>query len=427
MSLLQLILVAKSLFETKINLKRKVIINYVTTIAIVITLISGITDLFFGVFEANWFRLGVILFYFLVLYINRKSTVTAGVLFVISTILIVSVYSCFTGEPTKTHLYLFTIIVGTPFVVDPRNKKLFFILLSMPLFAYIGIKWADYNLWNIKINTGNPEVVSTINMIINFFMMQFFVFLTIRTFLSSENYLLESEKNLRHKNKELIKVNKELDRFVYSVSHDLRAPIASVLGLISLSKDENDVKTLKEYNLLKQKSLAKLDEFISEILMLSKNNRLDIEKNEVDFNQIVQQVVEEQKFSADEKNIEFKIEIEQKSVFISDAKRIKSIINNLISNSIRYCDKNKSKPFIHISIKLINNWAQIQIEDNGIGIENQYLNKVFNMFFRANDESKGSGLGLYIVKETLGKLKGNIKIESELSEGTKIYLTLPSL
>jgi signal transduction histidine kinase len=121
------------------------------------------------------------------------------------------------------------------------------------------------------------------------------------------------------------------------------------------------------------------------------------------------------------------ISIDETFPLFSDAIRLSIIFNNLISNSIKYRHPRKEKSFFSVSIKVYSEKAVITVEDNGIGIGEKYLDKIFNMFFRATEKSEGSGLGLYIVKEALDKLKGCIKVESIINNGTKFIIEIPNL
>jgi hypothetical protein len=119
--------------------------------------------------------------------------------------------------------------------------------------------------------------------------------------------------------------------------------------------------------------------------------------------------------------------IEGDSPFFSDQYRLSLILNNLISNAIKYSDSSKETSFIHITIKLLPDKVYLTFRDNGIGIEADYIKKVFNMFFRATEKNEGAGLGLYIVKEAVEKLGGSIDLESQTGKGTVFKIQLPNL
>jgi signal transduction histidine kinase len=233
-----------------------------------------------------------------------------------------------------------------------------------------------------------------------------------------------AEQNTRVTNKELRKTNAELDSFVYSVSHDLRAPITSVLGLLNLAKDENDRKVLQNYLDMISKSVIQQDLFIKDILNLSRNSRLKLSPTEIDFQEIVEEIFEQLKY-INHMKVNKSVEVDQQKPFYSDESRLKVVFNNLISNAIRH--HNGKEPQVEISVQIKPKYAHISIKDNGIGIAKEHLSSVFKMFYRATDTNHGSGLGLYIVKETINKLQGTIKLKSELNKGTEVLLQIPSL
>jgi signal transduction histidine kinase len=248
---------------------------------------------------------------------------------------------------------------------------------------------------------------------------------------SLESKVIERTQQLELQNKELVKVNNELDNFVYRVSHDLRAPLASVLGLISIAKQETNPEKLKEYLELKEKSVLKLDHFIQDIMNLSKNARSEVVNEAIDFEALIQDIFEEQSFSEQALRIEKIAEVTQSDPFFSDKERLKIVLSNVISNAIRYSSTSREKPFVKVSVKLENRsplpWeARIEISDNGQGISEEHLGRVFDMFYRASAQKAGTGLGLYIVKETVEKLNGKISVHSKPGVGTSFTIKLNS-
>ncbi len=238
-------------------------------------------------------------------------------------------------------------------------------------------------------------------------------------------YRKNAEEKIKIANEQLQKTNIELDNFVYKVSHDLRAPIASVLGLVNLAKRENKLDVLREYFDMIGKSAEQQDLFIKDILDLSRNSRLSVNKDKISWEELINDTFDNLKYSVKDKKIEKIINIRGRSSFYSDQRRIKVIFNNLISNSIRYA--NGKDPKVEIEINVNKSMADITIADNGIGIEKPHQKKVFEMFYRATDTNVGSGLGLYIVKESVERLNGQINLNSEKGQGTKFNISLPNL
>ncbi len=241
-------------------------------------------------------------------------------------------------------------------------------------------------------------------------------------------YKIRYRKALEASNNRLKKTNNELDRFVYSVSHDLRAPLASVLGLLEYTMSETeDEDVLQDLGMMKG-SIEKLDRFILDILDYSRNARLEIKVNTVDFQHLLADIRDNLKFMHTGKSaLRFDVNIQENGAFGSDERRISILLNNLVSNAMRYADPEKPDPFVEVTIVSGTGGADITVRDNGIGIPAEYHEKIFDMFFRVSEKSNGSGLGLYLVKETIDKLKGRISLQSVPGEGTTFSIFLPGL
>ena len=235
----------------------------------------------------------------------------------------------------------------------------------------------------------------------------------------------KTEKKIRNTNLELRKTNEELDNFVYKVSHDLRAPISSILGLVNIAKRDSTVENMMACVSQIEKSAKTQDSFIRDIIELTKNARVKPKRQKIDFRKLVDETFEYLQYSTNSEPPEAKLSLVQNKEFYSDSNRMKVIFNNIISNSLKYGNPDSTK--IDINIEVNNGHAKIDIEDNGKGIEKKYQDDVFKMFFRATDENAGSGLGLYIVKETVTKLKGDIALESQPKKGTKLRMKLPNM
>jgi PAS domain S-box-containing protein len=236
-----------------------------------------------------------------------------------------------------------------------------------------------------------------------------------------------AEEKLEQQNLELIKTNSELDRFVYSVSHDLRSPLTSVLGLISFIEEESlETDTLEHVKMIRN-SINRLDEFIKNILSYSRNKRTGLEVKKIPLQKTILDIVDSLHSMEEAKGIHFEIDIQEKMPFYSDSLRFNTILENLISNAVKYHKKNQTDSYIKIIGKSNNKKLQLSIVDNGIGIDSAHHNKIFDMFFRLSGKTEGSGIGLYIVKETVQKLEGSIQVESELGTGTTFIITLKNL
>jgi len=236
----------------------------------------------------------------------------------------------------------------------------------------------------------------------------------------------EARFALRKQNDELIKVNKELDSFVYSVSHNLRGPLASLLGLINIAKEETKEPKVQEINALMERTMLKLDETLKEIVDYSKNARSEIRSGEINWPAVIEQSLSKLEYLKGSDSVTKNIRLLTDIPFVTDGSRLEIIFNNILSNSIIYRNKNREAT-IDLEVITTEESASITIRDNGIGIREDAVPKVFDMFFRGSEISQGAGLGLYIVKEVVSKLQGDISISSVPGIETTIVITLPQL
>lgn len=241
----------------------------------------------------------------------------------------------------------------------------------------------------------------------------------------AKNALQEKYTELEKMNETLSKTNEELDKFVYSVSHDLRAPITSVMGLLDLCR--TDKENIDLYLNLQDKSMHRLDNFINDILHYARNSRLEIVPVPLDFSRLIKDVFDSQAYSNSADDMHLDIQITGNSAIYNDEFRFTIIMANIISNAIRYRNPKAEKSFLRFEICLSSSQAELIVKDNGIGIGASHLANIFQMFYRANSKVSGSGLGLYIVKEAIHKMNGTISVSSEEGIGTIFTLQIPNL
>ena len=244
-----------------------------------------------------------------------------------------------------------------------------------------------------------------------------------------ENARRENEKTLREQNEELTKINSELDSFVYSISHNLRSPLASVLGLVNVAKLEVEKQKEKislQYFDLIQASILKLDRTLKEILDYSINARTQVDNSEISLKEVIEGSLDQLKYLKGYSEIVKRVELTNDIPCYSNKQRVSFIVSNLVSNAIKYRDETKAESLIQITASVTPSATSIHVYDNGIGIHPDHLPKVFDMFYRATSTGDGAGLGLYIVKEMVKKLRGTINITSKVNEETKVSLTIPN-
>ena len=236
-------------------------------------------------------------------------------------------------------------------------------------------------------------------------------------------YAMIMVRKRNEQNTALTHANKELDRMAYAVSHDLRAPIHSMLGLVNLAQRENDQEKLKPYLDIMRKTLDRQERFIKEMIALSKENRLAIRREIVDLYYLVEQVINTHKHMPEASHIEFAMHIGVHRVF-TDPRRLEIVLNNLVSNAIKYHDPTKGKKSITINTYSKNDKVIIDVTDNGIGIDIKDKTKIFEMYYMSRNQEKGTGLGLFIVKEAIKKLEGDIEVKSVKGEGSTFSVVL---
>lgn len=219
--------------------------------------------------------------------------------------------------------------------------------------------------------------------------------------------------------------NSELDNFVYKVSHDLRAPLSSVLGLVNLARMPGNEDNPVEYLKIVGEKVGQLDHFISDVLSHSKNLKLDVKTGVIHFNEIITKTFQDLSYMRGADQVQREVKIEG-AEFYSDPWRIGEIFRNLISNAIKYRKIGDDSCRVYITILIDPDSASIIFKDNGIGINADNVNKIFEMFYRASEQSEGSGLGLYIVKNAVDKLGGQLTVASKPGEGTTFKITLPN-
>lgn len=340
-----------------------------------------------------------------------------------------AIYSIASSETTETglHMYLGATAFAAFVVFGYEERFLGFAYLIFSVILFFACFFSDFSpLPERKFTETEVNSFFIVNAISFVVICTYLFYLVLRINYKNEDNLRRNEARIRDQNEQLQKTNTELDRFVYSASHDLRAPLSSVSGLITIAESSQNLAEVKDYLSMMKGRVKVLDKFIIDIINYSRNTRLDPVSEKVDLHTLVTETVEGLKFTEGVEQISFRVGIEPNSEIITDPTRLKIILNNLVANAIRYHDKSKSEKFVQVQVEKTQKEVTIHVVDNGQGIHPDHKEKIFNMFYRASPYSNGSGLGLYIAKETIAKLGGDISVSSELGKGSTFSIILPA-
>lgn len=236
-------------------------------------------------------------------------------------------------------------------------------------------------------------------------------------------------KKLDTSQKQLQQSNEELSQFAYRTSHDLKAPLISINGLakvISEDVDDGDLEEVKENALKISQNASKLENLVMDILNLSRADVSVKNHEEINFDEVIKEIMDRLDWLFEENQAKLLVEINHMNSFYSQRTRLTQVVENLISNAVKYSDSEKSEKYVKISTVDRKNNIEIQIEDNGLGIPLEHQGKVFKMFERFHPQvTFGSGLGMSIVKKHIDRMDGEITFESS-SEGTRFTILLPN-
>ena len=229
------------------------------------------------------------------------------------------------------------------------------------------------------------------------------------------------------KNTELQRAYDELNKFAYSVSHDIRGPLSGLLGAINLANTIDDVEEMKEMLFLMKKSVNKMDNYVLSMHDYYSLQRGELKITEIEFSKLVEDLSAIYSVLAKVNNVAFTTNIQQTELFRSDYAPLRLVLNNLLSNAFKYQDRDGKNKSVDMNIVVDKGVATIHVKDTGVGILGSHVGEIFNLFYRANSVETGSGFGLYNVKSALMKLNGQIEVHSVLHQGTTFKITVPSI
>ncbi|MDQ3109422.1 MAG: ATP-binding protein [Bacteroidota bacterium] len=240
--------------------------------------------------------------------------------------------------------------------------------------------------------------------------------------------LIQAEQQLAIHEEELKDKTEELNTFFYRTTHDLKGPVASIIGLANIAKKEPDQAMLVKCMGNIETSALRLNNILLDFIKVMQIKEKVTEVGLINFYKITDNIIQAIKYSTERDIVGFKVFIEPNIIFHSDETLIDSILYNLIINGVNYRKLHgEEDPYVFVQVRNFGNGVIIKVIDNGIGMKKDIHSKIFNLFYRGNEYSKGTGLGLYILKNATNKLHGHVQVESESNEGTTFTVYLPDL
>lgn len=358
--------------------------------------------------------------------IHRKGNYVSARVAMLSILnLIFVIYACVMPKEVGIYLFFLPLMALSMafFGRAQRVQRLSFIILSAIFLASLFL--TDFDLIGpYQIQSTNEETFLIINLFSCAVVLVTSIYFILGVNEESERKLHTLAEEIKVKNINLEKANSELDRFLYSTSHDLRAPLLSIKGLVNITRNEAIRPEVKKYLSMIEERADRLDFFIRDIIDYSRNSRTGLNYDVVNMQQLVSEVQHNFQFMDGASDIDFQNEIIPGEVVV-DRNRTMIILNNLISNAIKYHRQDGKSRWIKTSVIKTKSILSVMVADNGQGIQEDRKERVFEMFYRGTERSQGSGLGLYIVKEAVEKMYGKIHVESTEGVGTSFYVTIP--
>jgi signal transduction histidine kinase len=235
-----------------------------------------------------------------------------------------------------------------------------------------------------------------------------------------------ANERLRQSEKQLLNINKELETFIYRTSHDLKGPLASCKGLVNLSLRSVSLQEKDQYLKLISTSLDKMDNILLTLYEVSVIRKGAVTLKECNMEEVMKTMIKSFENYPNYEKINFSVDNKISKPFITDEILSQTILRNILENAVKYCQPATEFPFVKIEMTEEGDYNLISVSDNGFGIPKEHQEKIFDVFYRANTETKGSGMGLYIVKNAIDKLNGKIQLASSVvREGTTFHVYFP--
>lgn len=419
-----------------IRQKRAVVFAQLCVIGAISAILQGGYDLYAGFPLVMAIDVFVAIILLLGFYINYIGNFRFARILIFSCInIILFVFASVVPEEVGIYLIYFPLIIFYFISFDYKGRiySFGFTTLSVILNAILLI--TNYQPFGeINLQPSDPTSSFIINLFTSFLLVGLGINFLIKMNHHGEKLLLEQQEKsktlsveVNEKNLSLEKTNLELDRFVYSTSHDLKAPLASIKGLLNLADLEKEPipPSISTYLTMIKERVNSLDLFIRDILDYSRNSRQDVMVDTVNISKLIDEVFLTNKYLENTNKVELKTEVDATLTLQIDKNRLFRVLVNLVSNAIKYSDLDNEMPYVSVKAIVESNKLILTVKDNGIGIDKESNEKVFDMFYRGTELADGSGLGLYIAREMIHKMNGSLEFESDLGKGSTFSVRIP--
>jgi len=355
--------------------------------------------------------------------IRRAHYKTAKLLLVVTLNLMIFWSASIDPFDDGTYLLFIPVGIGAFALLDSRNLKTAITLATFSTALFL-LSYFDIAV-NYELPPLSPQyhqAIFLLTYLFSFALSIAYVYFLVHLNFLSERELILKENFAHQKNEQLQQANKSLDQLVYSVSHDLRSPLNSILGLIQLAQQA--ASTQESDRLLKmiKDRIHVQNNYIKEVIDYTRNSKSELRIEKIALKLLVDEIIESLRYGVDALKIDFRNQVSMATSLLADRMCLWIALNNLIGNAIKYHDMHKEKPIIEIGYT--DHRDSIYVLDNGSGILPEHQKKIFNMFYRGSDKSGGSGLGLHIIKEAVEKIGGRIEVDSVLGVGSKFEIYL---
>ncbi len=227
----------------------------------------------------------------------------------------------------------------------------------------------------------------------------------------------------------LAQANNVIDKFINSCSHSMRGPLKTIRGLVNLISegDFSEIKNNSHVLELIQNTANQMEHILTELEQFLENSKKELKVEQVDIGEIINGLQEQFRAELEERSIKISFRANKDVVLFTDKERLTTILLHILSNAINFYDPGKMNRTIFIDARIFSSSYEIAVKDNGMGIARECLSKIFQLFYKGTEKSKGAGIGLYVVKEVIQKMRGLVSVQSQVNIGSTFLVWLPNL